>query len=477
MANPPPYSRRQFLQGALALGGVATAAGVSMQHLAHAVESSSDRYFVFCYFGGGWDVTLSLDPRDPDVYTNERRRELLTDAPYDSLTDTRTSFIKRPQPHPLSPDHLLGPYLGDRMKGWLEHAAIVRGLSMDTLGHVSGLRRFLTGKAPLGDLAKGSSIATHLAYQLGHSNPIPGIEARVESYNRDLPGWASALRLNTPAELVRILSPGAVTLGAAEEEEIDMVLGQIAECRASCLSDVRARALEAREDSSTLVRRSVDRLFRFDLAEMADLRTRYNFTTANGYNSVSSAGVGGLAALASQAVTNKVARVVTIRLAGGLDTHDQNLFSSQGPEQERGFDAIATMLEDFASRSYSDPAAFPYGGSDSWLNHVTIVAFSEFSRSSLLGSLGGRDHHLMNACLLAGADVAGGKVIGASADVGMMPQAVDFATGLPDLAGTVAPRPENVLRGMMASAGVTADVADLRTPPLAAAFRSLSAPV
>ena len=39
-----------------------------LNHLVHAQArnlDAPDRYYIFCYFGGGWDVFLSLDPRDP----------------------------------------------------------------------------------------------------------------------------------------------------------------------------------------------------------------------------------------------------------------------------------------------------------------------------------------------------------------------------------------------------------------------------
>ena len=40
---------------------------------------------------------------------------------------------------------------------------VVRGMSMETLTHEAGRRRFITGKPPSGLLARGSSGATWLA--------------------------------------------------------------------------------------------------------------------------------------------------------------------------------------------------------------------------------------------------------------------------------------------------------------------------
>ena len=49
---------------------------------------------------------------------------------------------------------------------------------------------------------------------------------------------------------------------------------------------------------------------------------------------------------------------------------------------------------------------------------TTIVGFSEFSRTALLNSRGGRDHALTNACFLAGAGVKKGFSYGESDEVG-----------------------------------------------------------
>jgi hypothetical protein len=458
MARPLDLSRRRFLQGALALGGAATA-GATLQRIAQAAEAETDRYFIFCYFEGGWDVTLSLDPRDPDVFTEERRRETLIDTQYPGAKPATVGGA------------YVGPYLG-RLLGrtgnsprtnWLEagRVSLVRGLSMDSLGHINARRRFLTGKVPRGDFAVGSSIATHLAYELGHNNPIANLAIRSESYNRDLPGWATAVRAGSPAELIRILSPGEAALSIEEEEQIDQVLGQFSECRTTCLSDVRSLALDAREEAGALTRRGIDRMFDFSVTNPLTAGVRSIFEPSPTTGSTSSST---LAAMATQAVLNKVARVVSVQLTGNLDTHGP-LFAEHGDRQQAGFNAIADMLQVFADT--------PYDGTSDWIDHVTIVAYSEFARSALLGNQGGRDHHLMNACLLAGADVGGRRVVGASSDVGMMPQPVDFATGAVSAAGQII-RPEHVLRGLMCSAGISDDVADLRVDPLNAAFRSLS---
>jgi hypothetical protein len=58
-------SRRDLLRGGLALGGLSAFCGAAPALIpsVRAADLKQDRYFVFCYFNGGWDLLLGLDPR------------------------------------------------------------------------------------------------------------------------------------------------------------------------------------------------------------------------------------------------------------------------------------------------------------------------------------------------------------------------------------------------------------------------------
>jgi uncharacterized protein (DUF1501 family) len=108
------------------------------------------------------------------------------------------------------------------------------------------------------------------------------------------------------------------------------------------------------------------------------------------------------------------------------------------------------------------------------LDHTTIVGFSEFSRTPLINERGGRDHALTNACFLAGGNIRGGAVIGASSDVGLAPQAIDFDTGelrATEDGGEVV-RPEHILQTLFHDAGLD-HLADLRVNPIPALLRGV----
>ena len=52
-----------------------------------------DRHFVFVYFGGGWDNLISLDPRDPDIFTADRISETGIEIGYEAL-DTNDPLVQ-----------------------------------------------------------------------------------------------------------------------------------------------------------------------------------------------------------------------------------------------------------------------------------------------------------------------------------------------------------------------------------------------
>ena len=104
---------------------------------------------------------------------------------------------------------------------------------------------------------------------------------------------------------------------------------------------------------------------------------------------------------------------------------------------------------------------------DKWIDHTTIVCFSEFGRGALLNSNGGRDHNLINAMLLLGGGIKGGQVIGSTSDLGMQAQPVDLGTGLLDSGGELIGN-NHIARTLLHSVGVDVDVGDFRASPVLA---------
>ncbi len=472
-------NRRRFL--ASTLGGLAGAYGLSrfgggVTQLAQAAASAPDigapdRYYIFCYFSGGWDVLLSLDPRDPSLFSNSAMATTRIQPGYELLDG-----IGDPYADVLGDNSMrLGPYMGE-LGQMADRLTVVRGMSMDTLTHEVGRRRFLTGRPPSGLKPRGASTDAWLASSLGGSEPIPNLSVGVESYNPgDLPNYATALKANGINDLQRVLRADGPDFGSYQDQQLNALLSAAAECPATADSPLLDGAAQSRLKAAQMVEQNLFGLFNFGVntPEMVALRSRYGI---NGVGTTALNSSNARAATAATAIMNGVSRCVSVRInVGSLDTHFQNWETDQGRIQRESFNAIARMA------THLQETPHPDGSGDSWLDRTVIVGFSEFSRTPLLNNNGGRDHWLGNSCFLLGGKVARGKVVGGSSNVGMNPLPVDLKTGdpcaidpemaspCPEVEGVAeVVRPEHVLQALFHEVGLTNDEPDLRVEPLSA---------
>jgi len=467
----PRIPRRDFLRASLVLGGSAAFFGSStpLTGLARAQTATSgpasaplrdDRFYVFCYFSGGWDVLLGLDPRDPAVFNNGSLSATRIQPAYEPLpaadqAPVRLDVGSRPR--------IFGPYIGELAgPSLVDRLAVVRGLSMDTLTHEVGRRRWLTGHQPSGLSARGSSAGGWLASALGVGEPIPNLVVGAETYNVDQPTYASALKVATGNDLLRALRPAGPTLSPALLRRVEDHLAAQAACPVGRRSPLWTSAEESRVATADMLSRRLDALFDFtaNTPDMLGLRSRYGMNVGLGLGTPEAQ-----AAMAAQALVGGISRAVTIEVAGGLDTHFNNWTTQQGPAQRRGFNAVARL-----ARHLQETEFYTDDGS-SWLDHTVIVGFSEFSRTPMLNAALGRDHHLTNSCFLLGGPIRGVDV-GASSDDGMLPQPIDLATGavVQDGGGEIV-KPDHVLQTLFDDVGL-GNRPDLRVPGIAALLRA-----
>ncbi|MCB9541403.1 MAG: DUF1501 domain-containing protein [Myxococcales bacterium] len=444
-----PINRRDFLwrtglaAGALTLGGglfgrVARAAG------------ENDHYFVFAYFEGGWDILLSLDPRDPREFTDAVVRE----------TGIQPGYGLLPPQYSRAPidagPFTLGPCVGE-LAALADHFSVVRGIDMSTLTHEVGRRYFITGQRPSGLTARGSSVATLATAAVGSDRPVPHLAHLVENYNADQPPFAAALPVASVDHLQYILQenlgiPTAIpanvkgALGAywqQQGEQCDPDRGAGVGALADIYRDNRARARQ-------VVTSQLHRSFQFNAAETAAVRRHYGFGEGQLETPY------GRAALAAQALKTGLSRVVSVALSIGLDTHDGTWAAQHSTNLQMGFDALARLIRDLRD------SEAPGGGS--LYDKTTIVVFSEFARTPRLNERQGRDHHLANCALLAGGGIRGGRVVGRTSDRAMGPETIDLQSGQADPNGE-ALKPEHVLATALAAGGID-PVAALRVGPI-----------
>ncbi len=449
-------SRRHLLRTAWS-GGAAAVGGLPLlDRLARANgPEHPELYYVFAYFSGGWDVLVSLDPRDPATFTSEIVPSTFIEPAYDQLQNSDGQLVR-------TANHTFGPFIGELARH-SDKLAVLNGMSMETLTHEAGRRRFLTGKAPSGLQARGSSASSWLTAHHGNEQPIPNLAIRVESYNVDQPTFATALKANAVPDLLRALRPSDPGMPTRLAEQLDQLMSQTAACPVQRESAAWQSAEGSRTKARAMAFGGLDALFDFQARtpEMEAVRAHYGIPGGNaGLRSPEAQ-----AAMAAQAIKGGVSRCVSIQATSGLDTHYQEWAIDQGPRQQQGFDAVARLIDDLATSPYR-------GTGESWLDHTVIVGFSEFSRTALLNQRGGRDHSLTNSCFILGPGIRPGTY-GASSDVGMAPLAVDLETGRPDPGGETI-RPEHVIRTLMANAGIAGDPADLRVSPYSALQRSLT---
>lgn len=470
-------NRRQMLRSMVLGGSMASFGGLHALgdlQLAHAMDDPDqaipDRYYIFCYFSGAWDILLSLDPRDPAIFHNGNISTTGIQPGYDLLGFTSDPRRGAGMPgggflHDTHTDQqaFFGPYMGDLIANpdLASRLLVIRGMSMDTLTHQVGRRRFLTGKQPAGLNARGSSTDTWLASRLSDKEIIPNLAMRMESYNKDQPSFASAMNASTSDDLLRILSPGDTQLESSQEAQLDALLRQNALCQQTVLSPTLGIAEESRVKTRQMLRGGLDRLFDFQARteDMARLRDAFNIRSNS---SASSAEV--QTAVAGTAITRGVSRCVSIEVANGLDTHFDNWVTDQGSRQQAGFDAISRLAHYLLQTPYYKDGVLD----GNWLDKTVIVGFSEFSRTPLINTSNGRDHWLGNASFLLGGGVKGGRTIGKSSDFGMYPSAVDLKTGMLTPDGEVI-RPEHIIQALFNEVGIYEEP-DLRVDALQAIF-------
>lgn len=460
-------TRRDFLKMCLgaASGMAAFSALGPLARLARAdTPNPKDRHYILVYFAGGWDILLGLDPRDPAKFTNGNLNATRIQPGYELLRTNAVATTRTPysmaQNGPLRVSRsglVLGPHIGD-LFNHADKLCVVRGISMDTLTHDSGRRRFLTGKPPSGIQARGSSGTAWLASRLGADDPIPNLSVRVESFNVELPDYASAVTVDSVSDLVTALRPGQPPLGGDLDRQLDSFLRAAATCSGARRSATWQSAEASRVRAHSLTSAGYDARFDFlaNTPEMVKLRGQYGIGTDLTSPEAQ-------AAMAGRAITAGISRVAAyVANTDSLDTHYQTWTTNQGAAQERGFNTVARLIEDLQATEYK-------GTGTSWLDHTTIIGFSEFSRTAMLNDSTGRDHALTNACFLAGAGIKGGTAVGASSDVGMTPQAVNLTTGAVDPGGEI-PHPEHVWQALFHEVGIGAE-ADLRVSPLTAILK------
>jgi uncharacterized protein (DUF1501 family) len=459
--------------GALALGDVVLLPGTAA---ADPDELLQQPLLVFVYFGGGWDTLLGLDPRDHTVFGDGDPGSAIHTA-LDRIVEPATSALLAQHPtgmiRPPGSNVDFGLACG-RLVDHFADLCIVRGVDMGTLTHEVGRRYFVTGKFPRGVLASGSSLSSWVATHRPELAPIPSLVlGGMESYNEGLDPRASGLAVSGYGDLgyvLRPLDPGAQPPPGMEA--------------AIAASQAEDRCLHRQLDAAGIVaahRAGSDKarvvgggalwpLFDFvpnPPSESAVARLYQAFAIDPQFPAADLAGPKGRAAVAAQALTSDLCQAVSLRMVPNIDHHFSDWAYFHPLELRAGFDALADLITYL--QQTEDPNGVPY-----WLR-TTLVCFSEFARTPRLNAQDGRDHHLCNACLVAGHGIRGNQVIGASGPTTYEVEPFDFDAQEPAPGSASSPiRPADVHATVCEAMGLSHDHISNQEPRLLTAMLASS---
>ncbi len=446
------FVRRRFLGGAVGVAGATAAGALGFTNLARAeLPLPAGRAFLFCFFPGGWDQLLLLDPRDPAVFLDAERSRTLTELRHseiDGFMGYRAQLVRPRAPSPF----VFGPLAARtgrsvNLADYADRMAVIRGINMAALGHEVAYRYFLTATYPVGTSARGTSVATEVAALLAPRipvRPLPNLTVGVETYNDRYPANTSALAVRNADDLLLMLAPA----GTAEAPEVEAAIAARRAQRGPCSDEMYDRRglwsvlREARGTADGLVRERVSSAFEFvraDTPAAQEIRTRYGFARGDADSP------GARTALAVQAIKSGLSQVVSVAVGIGTDTHFGNN-RVHAAALTPGIESFLAALEDLRSSRH------PQGGS--FLDHTTVIGFSEFARTPLFNAFNGRDHHQNNSLMLLGAGIRGNTLVGATSDLGMTPIPWDIANHRPSEGGEIL-KPEHIAATLLASAGLS----------------------
>lgn len=436
--------RRTFLQSLLGAGAFAAVAP-TVRLLA---DEPVERRFVSLYFNGGWDVLLGPDARRPGTYEGLHTGYDLLDPAFRSPMDVRLG----------EQTALWGAAMGAlTARGAGDEAphsslcTLFKSVNMNTVAHPAGRAYVNTFRSPSGVVPRGSSFGTVMATggNLHEGLVLPNVSIGMPSFNEGYAPDYTGVRTSTAPAILDLLQPRETLDDATEallraaQDAAESCVGRAYEGRRPA-DDLR----ESRERVRRLLSEDVGRLFdlRADTPEARELRGRYGLSVADAADPRDPRVV---AAITGQLLATGLSRSVSAQIQRGMDTHNTNWQTTQGPRLRDGFDAIARLLWDLRR---DDPN----------LERTTVIVHSEFSRTPKINGTGGRDHWFANSVLVFGGGLRRG-VVGATREENLGLQRTNLVTGEPDEGGTML-QPEHIAATLAMSHGL--DPSIFRTEPL-----------
>lgn len=395
---------RRSLLARMALGGGAlvlpTSAWLACRPAPSAVavskERRTDRYFVFYYMMGGWDLTLLSDPLVPNG---------------------RISTQYQPSEIFEAGKHRFGPAMRP-VAPWFDRMGIIRGIEAQALNHPQARFQLVSGHFKEPGEAVHASVQTRIARHIGKAYPLPNLSSdgiRPAVYLGDHDAHVKPLRIRSVDQLESLTRvDGDTRKYRADIEEV------IAARDRAFVQRYQQALAKDFVTYAELARRVGDS----DLAARAALAGK--LALPSGLQHVQRGSRWAVQAeLAVECIKHDLAPCVTVG-SGEFDSHDRNEYVSHRQKVERGMETVAAICHGLEQHKLDDGSTL--------LDKTTVCVFSEFSREPWINELGGKHHWSANSVILIGNGVkrsaAGeGPVVFGETDDGLFPVPIDAETG------------------------------------------------
>ncbi|MDP3275016.1 MAG: DUF1501 domain-containing protein [Deltaproteobacteria bacterium] len=433
-------TRRRFLE-VLGAGSVAAATSSPLLNaLAQGMPSTSTEFFLFIHAQGGWDITVSLDPRNA-------RNDIVMPASTDSIdpsglmywTDgpVRDGLTSFSMVRPAGCNIPFGPAIGLMAESRrFERMCVINGIAMNTVSHPDGVAFSTTGRHLAGGRAAAPSVDTVLASVFGTRQLFPTVSVRFPSQfvGPGLDPKALPLRVDNIASVSRSLTRSDRYVDAATRTAVNTALATEAhEIAARSYFPAAYASLEQQLGALERIHSDARLSSLFSLPALranpayaqlftpqrvgpmgpTPVTSPYTFESNNLYN----------AAFAVESFKLNLSRCVSFSTTS-FDTHFAN-YEDHPQHQQELFNMLAGIIDALSAADH------PTLAGRKLIDHTHIMVLSDFCRTPQINVAGGRDHYPNNSAVIISPKFRGNRVTGSSDPGQLLPNATrTFADGM-----------------------------------------------
>ena len=379
--------------------------------------TGTDRKFLIILCQGGWDTTRLFNP----AFGNDNVSMESDAQPYTAGNLTIVDSPDRPT-----------------VKRWFDdyndRVAIVNGFEVRSITHERCLRLLMTGDGAADADDWPSVLAAHSTV----SRSLPYLVLSGPAFNAQY--TRMVVRVGMNGQLPDLLSGKAVQRGYPEIQlpSDDTVSLQNAVLK-SRLDSASATAGIGAETGFLDA-------YTASLADLEALQSTGGVDLSGGQVSELCGGVSGQIQVAMDAFEGDLARCAMIQYLGncGPNWDQHSDIQHQSISFEELFQHLDIVMDELLNRVGVNGGPL--------IDEVTVLVCSEMGRHPMVNLHGGKDHWTYTSCMLFGAGVRGGVVVGGydSAAIGVR---VDLETGAEDAAG-VSLQPSNIGATLFALGGL-----------------------